>query len=43
MFYLDIQKFKKAMNTLEFKQGIGGTATCMKIIIKAAKECGKMS
>ena len=42
MLYLDIQKGKEAMKTPKFKQHIGGTAVCTKILIVDRKGCGKM-
>ena len=31
------------METLEFKQEIGGTESCMKILIMGTKGCGQLS
>ena len=42
MLYLDIQKGEEAMTTLEFQQEIGGTAACMKIMIRGTKWCGQL-
>ena len=43
MLYLEIKFWEEAMKTLEFQQEIGGTASCMKIIMKATKGCGELS
>ena len=43
ILYLEIQKGEKATKILVFQQEIGGTASCMKITIKATKGFGKLS
>ena len=43
MLYLYIYKGGYEMNTYKFQHDIGGTASCMNIIMKANKGYGKIS
>ena len=43
MLHLDIQKGEGSMKTSTFKNYIGGTASCMRIIMMATKGCGKLT
>ena len=40
MSYLDIQKWKEAMKTLDFQQGIRGTYAYTNRLIRGSKGCG---
>ena len=42
ILYLNIQKGKEAMNTEEFQQNIGGTASCNERPMMATKGCGQL-
>ena len=42
MLHIEIQKGKEAMNTSNFKQQIGGTVACIKILMMATKGCGQL-
>ena len=42
ILYLDLKKGGEETKTSEFKQDIGGTVECTKIIIRGTKGCGQM-
>ena len=43
MLYLKIKKGKESTKASDYQQDIGGTAACMKRIMKSTKECGQLS
>ena len=43
MLHLEIQKYKEAMKTSNFQNGLGGTTACMKRLAIATKGCGQLT
>ena len=43
MLHLEIQKGEEAMKTSKFKDNLGGTAVCMKMLVMTTKGCGQLT